>query len=356
LKILCSHAHSADPEMRISALWALKHLVLSATDKVKEQAFEELGSGFIMQLLTGDSAKNHLAAPNALGEKVDLLNDEPAMDIDDSSSDDDSLYGGEMRDSAKGRYGPAEDYAGRLRPLKNSEENPSFKARRDAIRIQHHALDFLRNVLCEPSASHSAVVNQILSNIGVTRFFDVVMSKIRQRPRPGLHATSTAGKRPTLTTPGATEARVEFLDPNAYAHPDIVLAALYILVHFANGNPPHRQMVIQQPNLVNAVVPLFSHPNEKIRVGCCWLVHNLLWVEDGSDKKGARQRALDLRSAGVEDEVRKAVRDETLDVRERAKATLDSFARLLDVPGSAETSRERTRERPWERIGMDRSA
>lgn len=345
LKILCAHAHSANPEMRISALWALKHLVLNATDKVKEQAFDELGSGFLMQLLTGDSAKTHLSAPNALGEKVDLLNDEPAMDIDgeSSSSDDDSLYGGEVKDSLKTRYGPAEDYASRLRPLKTSEENPSYKARRDAIRIQHHALDFLRNVLCEPSSSHSALVDQILGNMGISRFFDVVISKIRQRP--GQHV-STSGKRPTLTTPSASTMHTErvVIDANLYCHPDIVLAALYILIHIANGNPPHRQMVIQQPNLIACVIPLFSHPNDKIRVACCWLVHNLLWVEDGSDKKGAKQRALDLQRAGVEDEIRKAMKDDTLDVKERAKACLESFTKLLET-----SSDSLMVARPWDR-------
>lgn len=333
LETLCRQAHSANQELRISSLWALKHLVLQASDTVKVKAFEDLGSGFLMQLLSSDtSPKNHLAAPNAMGEKVDLLNEEPAMEIDDASSSesDGSLYGVETLASIQGRYGPADDYASRLRPLKHSEENPTFKSRRDNIRVQRHALDFIRNVIAEPTASHTALADRILTSFGVSRFFDIIISKLKPRT-PG--HVPTSGKRPTLTTPGGSGTRaVKFIDPNLYCHQDVVHGALYVLVHLANGKPPHRQLVLSQAGLIQCIVPLFSHPYDKIRSGCCWLVHNLLWQEDLSDLKGAEQRAIDLRLAGIEVEVQHATQDEIMDVKERAKSCVECFTNLLLAP------------------------
>jgi armadillo repeat-containing protein 8 len=312
--------------------------------------FEELGAGFIMQLLTGDSAKSHLAAPNALGEKVDLLNDEPTMDLDDAtSSDDDSLYKGAEKDSPKYRYGPAEEFTARLRPLKNAEENPSFIARRNAIRIQHHALDFLRNVLVEPTSNHIHLVDQLLTTMGLNRFFEVIISKIR--PRSTIPMPGTSGKRPTLTTPSTgsvnsadpnhhhnhTSTSTSFIDPNLYCHPDIVHSSIYILMHIASGTTAHRHLIMSQPALLSSIAPLFSHPDDRIRVACCWLVHNLLWESDASDKKAARTRAAELRRAGIEEEIRRAMSDEVPDVKERAKSIAEMFAKLEQSGAGAST-------------------
>ena len=48
LKILCVHAHSADPNMRVSSLWALKHLANAAPNDVKMSIIEELGTGWLI--------------------------------------------------------------------------------------------------------------------------------------------------------------------------------------------------------------------------------------------------------------------------------------------------------------------
>ena len=79
LLILCKNAHSPHTELRISSLWALKHLVIQAKNPVKMQVFGELGTPYLLQLLNGESAasqRNHLATANSRGEQVDLLNAE----------------------------------------------------------------------------------------------------------------------------------------------------------------------------------------------------------------------------------------------------------------------------------------
>jgi len=66
-----------------------------------------------------------------------------------------------------------------------------------------------------------------------------------------------------------------------------------------------------------------------VRVACCWVVHNLLWVENGGDKVGARERARELKAAGLLDRCISAWEDEVLDVKERAKSCLEGFAECL---------------------------
>src|ERR1700712_5285297 len=104
LAILCKNAHSPHTELRISSVWALKHLVIQANNGVKMQVFNELGTTYLVQLLTGPP-RNHLATANSRGEQVDLLNAEETMDVD-LSSDDESLYGPAHRRGIREKYGP----------------------------------------------------------------------------------------------------------------------------------------------------------------------------------------------------------------------------------------------------------
>jgi hypothetical protein len=337
-----------DMELRVSALWALKHLITGSSNEIKLQAYEELGTGFLAQILSGDSSASpsgHLATPNALGEKVSLLNsvDEPAMDIDSSlaSSDEDPGYVGSLqRQAIREKFRQTEEHASRLRPIRNAEQSPTIRQRRNDVRLQYHTLDFLRNMLAEPTAMQPEIVDHIMSTMGTARFFDVIVTKLKPRSGPQAYGGygSTAGKRPTLTTPGGKNgnaATQSYIDQGNYNPPDILHSALFILVHVANGRPSHRHLVLSQPQLLTTLLPLFAHPEPKVRVACVWLAHNVLWVEDSGDSSAARQRASELRVSGIEDKCRDATRDADLDTRERAKAVVEAFGKLLDgVPAS----------------------
>ena len=117
--------------------------------------------------------------------------------------------------------------------------------------------------------------------------------------------------------------------------PEILIPTIFILVHIAAGTPRHRSLLISQQNLLRSVLPLFSHPDRRIRVACVWLVNNLTWIDDAADTPAARVRALELRNLGYEDRLLAAISDPDLDVRERAKTALEQSGKLL---GATQTS------------------
>ena len=380
VKVICGHAHSADPELRHSALWALKNLCAATSKEVKSTIIEELGTGWLIQIMAGESllshgARPHMATPNSAGEQVDLLNaDEPGMDIDeaeeDTSSeeedeDDESQQDG---DFARTLAVPAQHRA-RLHAIRREEESPSLRARRSDIRIQTKVIDLVRNIICDAGPKQPEMVDSILQNFGQHRLFEVLASKLKPRAvRVGGKSTHSysgapAGKRPTLTTPAAASssqqdkevaahlARIDAFPTHLYPPDDIINNTLFTLIHIANGRPSHRHMILNvttplspqqspasvfpssifparflpqapQAKLLDLILPLFWHPDPRIRVACCWMVHNILWMEDAADSMNSRQRATELRQRGFEDAVRSCCHDEHLDVKERAKGNL----------------------------------
>jgi len=373
LGVLCDHAHSTEPELRISALWALKHLVNQADNKLKGQCLDALGPGWLIQTLTteprelGNSHKAHMATANAAGEQVDLLNaaEESSMNFDselDASSDEDEEMGDSLnylRASQSNVMVPSRRVLRRrLRIIKESEENPVLRARKDDIRIQVQALDFIRNLIGEPGPGQHDMIECLLSALSATRLFDILTSKLKPRPTAGASGQSSsastttapprgpAGKQPKLSTPASSSSST-FANSLAQSKPpytmtissppspfanqpvELITSTLFILIHIANGRPAHRHHLISQSPLLTALIPIFNHPDRRVRVACCWLVHNLTWQEDAGDHGGARARAAMLRERGIEDCIRPLLRDEDMDTRERAKMCVDQFRRLL---------------------------
>jgi len=354
--LLSEYAHSSNMTLRISALWALKHLVLQVDNRIKIEILEQLGPGFIMNLLNGESPsqKRHLAIANVRGEKVDILNEEPEMEIDGPlpSSDDELVglndHGGFIGSTIRNELGPPPQYLVALRPLKDLEQSATAQARRDDIRVQHHVLDVIRNMLAEPTDQHPALVDQVLNLLGAPRFFDVVISKFKPKPysAPTPHSNgggTTSGKQPRLTTIPSQMGHIissppTYIDAEQYAHPDIIKSASFLLAHIANGRPSHKNLVISQPNLLNFMLPHFLHPDAKVRIGCLWIICNVLWVENAADTKAGRARATDLRRGGIEDRCRELLGDGSLDVQERAKYVGEAFTKLLGQQPSATRS------------------
>jgi armadillo repeat-containing protein 8 len=379
IKVLSGHARSAEPRLRISALWALKNMVIQAPFDIDKEVFEELGSGFIFQLLTGESSSTngsgsksgkHLATANAYGERVDLLNDddEPSMDIDsnheaeyddgelaiEDEESDDSLYRSDSNPSKRllrSRFGPSRVYASRLKALLANEKTPSHLAKSTELRIQHHALDILRNITGNPNAQQPELIDMILNQMGTSRFIDYLVGRIRPQtrldPETGefLDGGKDTAERAVVeniinTRFGLPKSRSEFLSAEHYAHPDVVECAVYSLVHISNGNPPHRELVMSaHPKIISYISRLLSHPDHRIRTGILWLIHNLLWVDGPEDYAAAHVRATELRKQGLDEGIRASLNDRNLDTRERAKAALEQFQVLLE--GQTEWGRRR---------------
>lgn len=55
MNILCAHAHSLNSPLRLNSLWALKHFVDGLEPSMKKTCLEQLGSGWLMQLVDPDS-------------------------------------------------------------------------------------------------------------------------------------------------------------------------------------------------------------------------------------------------------------------------------------------------------------
>jgi len=372
VNVLCDHARSADPKLRINSLWALKHLVVNADHKLKCQCLETLGTGWLVQILAselrenGSIPKSHMATANAAGEQVDLLNaaDEPSMDVDselEQLTDEDDEMDDAMQPIriAQNDVEMRRALTQRLRVIRESEENPSIKARNDDIRTQEQALDFIRNLIGEPGPGQHEMIEYLLLGFGATRIFELLTGKLKLRSNGSAQPSGTvqiprgpAGKQPKLSVssttgvPSTSRPSISNLRPSSTESSrdlwlntptDLVISTMFILIHIANGRPAHRHLLISQTPLMTALIPCFTHPDRRVRVACCWLVHNLTWQEDAADAGGARTRAMMLRDRGVEVVVRGLCNDDDLDTRERARGVGDVFRRLLDGGDSAMT-------------------
>lgn len=358
IKTLCEHAHSADSQIRLVSLWALKHLIYQAPNDVKLQCLEELGSGWLVQIITGGSSSGNatrsskssqtlsMGVANAAGERVDILN---AMDDEPMTTNEDGAI-------AKDSDGTSEDstlaslnllwcnvstvdlsaisaqHRPRLKEIKAVEDNHTvFQAHGDELLIQVQGLDFVRNLIQGPAAAE--MIDRLFQELGANRVFDILASKLQN---PAAKSTSppqiNSGTAPSIPV-WATNTQTTSSHTNSFPPTGLLTSAVFILVHIAAGLPRHRQQLMSRPDLLSLLLPLLSHPDSKIRVTCVWAINNLTWVDDQGDAVGARQRAMELRGLGFEDALGRAREDEALDVRERVTTAREQMGNLLGSEG-----------------------
>ncbi|KAJ9665368.1 hypothetical protein H2201_004445 [Coniosporium apollinis] len=360
VKTLCDHAHSAHPRKRYLSLWAVKHLVHKVPNEAKIYCVEGLGPGWLLKVASGEPKDSYAAqrgqsqgttpigmgTPNAAGERVDLLNavDEPAMDIDAGSLSSSSSDEETMLDSASSlRFSRSKPHAlpaatrARLAAIRDAEQNPHLRAYRDELWAQEQALDILRNLLNDPSQSGMEMVDYVFNTFGTDNLFRVLLAKLKaphiatspphltsSPSNSGGGNTNSSSKRPASTP----------LAPSSAQTTSILQSAVFILVHIAACTPKYRTLLLSQTSLfTDGILPLLSHPDPRIRVGCVWLVHNLTWVDDESEKGAARLRALELRSLGFWEKLQGLLKDGELDVKERAKTAVKRMGECLEGVG-----------------------
>ncbi|KAH0541875.1 hypothetical protein FGG08_003680 [Glutinoglossum americanum] len=348
LKLICEHAHSSNPKLRLNAVWALKHLVFSAENKVKVSCLEELGPGWLVQLICDDTEDTALCASDESEEGEGAV--EVSTDMGDSymsvdpevpqelfGADDESEQGGfSMTDSVpeiirshvdceldekdaefkrprRSHKAVPPTLNARLAALKDAETNPMRKARRDDVAVQEQGLDFIRNLICGQGSTE--MIDILFSGLGEDRVFDILASKLR----PKVVNAYGRGKR---NSPAA-EPRV--------IHPqgEIVVAVCFIIVHIAASKPQHRQLLISQTELLKLLASLSEHLNKNVRAAVAWSVINLTWVDDEADQMSCRKRAIELRKLGFLARLEKMEQDPELDVRERCKTALYQMKTIL---------------------------
>jgi len=317
VKILCAHAKRSHHELRVASLWTLKHAMLHAPREKKIEIVDELGSGFLVQAMSGEqrtgAAANvalGMSTPNAAGEQVDLLNapNSPAMDIDDEFVDDTTA--GEGQDDGevlREAYGasnmrsmgkPDKQALVNLLNMKEREQNVHLQARQQDYMVQEQALDIVRNLIMGDDSAD--MIDHINASIGLQRIFEIVEAKL-------------VGGHPRNTAPVPTA---------------VVASTIHIINHLAAANAKYKQTLIAQKPILRAWVPLFGHPSRDVRIMCVWTVINLTWVEDQSDREDARKRAQELRTLGIDEKIRQLASDPELDVRERVKVAQHQLEEL----------------------------
>ncbi|MCJ1479672.1 hypothetical protein MMC13_008358 [Lambiella insularis] len=349
LQVLCEHAHSLNAKLRLNSVWALKHLVHTAPNSLKMRCLEELGPGWLKQIICNDAEDLYppvgfrhgdgetsggtpiaMGTPNAAGEQVDLLN---AVDEESSGSseagDEDDEDEVNMIDSIGALSKVDGGNQKRFRPsttrAQTSHDNrynrthihghdieAAAQARMDDILVQEQGLNFIRNLICGPGSPE--MIDYIFRELGQDKVFDILASKLRAKVIDAFSSDRRSAGNGVKHVPPQQE---------------IVIAVCYILVHLAAGLPRHRQLLISQSELLKSVVPLFSHHNAEVRTCCAWLVINLTFTDDQSDKMHCKARAYELRKLGIYERLEELESDPELDVRERTATAIHQMKELL---------------------------
>ena len=335
--------------LRLNSVWALKHLVYEASNDIKMKCLEELGPGWLKQIINNDvdlhvsnptnrfsdredgsATPIRMSTPNAAGEQVDLLNAveedfrESSQDLEEDGEDDlkmsDSI-GALSRAELDRKQHNLSSYHGNGRgpPLettawtsRNNERRSSHQGLTDDLAIQKQGLDLVRNLICGTGAFD--MIDFVFQELGKEKLFEMLAAKLRPRV---LNAFSRDRR--------LSENGIRHLQP----HTDIIVSTCYIIVHIAAGHPRQRQTLISQTELLKLIVPLFNHTSREVRTCCVWLVTNLTWADDSSDNMNCKIRARELRKLGMYEKLEAMDHDEVLDIRERAKFALHQISTQL---------------------------
>ncbi|KAG4303395.1 hypothetical protein PCK1_000359 [Pneumocystis canis] len=139
------------------------------------------------------------------------------------------------------------------------------------VSVQEQALDVIRNVICGQQEN----IDLLLSNIGVSQIVSIIKKKLSS----------------------------EFTE--------IITAAIYICVHIASGNDTHRNIIIEQNEILQSILKHITHINFEIRLGCLWTMKE--------------QRNQILKDIGFLEKLKLMQNDSSSDIRERVKTALSQL-------------------------------
>ena len=335
LQILCEYSHSSEARLRIGALWALSNLVVEAPNSLKLQVIRGLSPGWLKQIISTSAADESVSkrlhdgtgfgmtTANSSGEQVDILN---AMDDksqrkkhNKASESDANMYEGttyvemygQSSKSFSDRFAIVSDEYFEARA---DERSAAIQAGRDDLAVQEQGLALVRNLLVGGSGV-CEIVDYLFAELGQDKLFDIFTNLLRP--------ASMDGFRGQVRRPGTATSKL--VPPPT----EIVIGVCYILVHIAASEPRHKQIILAQTDLLRLMVPLFTHPHPGIRVALVWLVINMSWKEDISDRDAAVGRVQELKKLGIISKVHEAASDQDMDVSERAKHAIASLADLM---------------------------
>ncbi|KXJ96954.1 armadillo-type protein [Microdochium bolleyi] len=341
--ILCEQAHSSNPELRLNALWALKHVIHDASVAFRQNCLTELGVEWLVQLICDDIEDEALYQAQEKSDESDASDDDDD-DVDMSASEDhhqsyttEKAYKSTPTSQLSAAHSEMRLFRQaqqRLNALRAAETSELRRARHNDIAIQEQGLTFIRNLIASATSANAdgandtaQMIDHLFDVIGQERLFEIMSSKLRGRVSHQLSrrdnnsatigTTNTTAGRSTVSDGTGTTSRV--LPP----HSKLIVAVIYILVHMAASVPRHRQLVIEQTDLLRTLSKMFNSQNRDVRLALCHLINNLTWQDDGTDASACSQRAVELRKLGFLSKLEAlGSGDDELDVRERAKSAL----------------------------------
>lgn len=346
VKVLCEHAHSINSKLRLNSLWALKHLINSASTSVKTTCLDRLGPSWLKDIIVEDAKAglhevtaddSHIAAltassapnaANAAGEQVELLNVNEVSTDDMFQTTDDGDQDLTMSDSNIVLHEDIEREAKRKlwadRPDRQTSwvgeagnaGTSSLSPRNlpDEVAIQKEGIDFLRNFISGDDASE--MIDHLLMELGQDNLFDLLATRLRPKI---LNAFDREGR--------SSDHGVRHIQPAQ----ELIVSACCTLVHIAAGQSRHRQLLISQTELLKLVLPFFSHPSQEVRCCCAWIAINLTWADDHLDRPNAKLRAHELQRLGFLEKITAMEKDDSLDCRERAKTARVQIKDLFNM-------------------------
>ncbi|KAK3293443.1 armadillo-type protein [Chaetomium fimeti] len=307
VETLCKHTHSLNPGLQVNALWALKHLVLEMDTSIRKPCLDQLGSGWLIQLISDDASEEEgIRTRSRPGRRV------AAEDDDDEDMDKETL-GGED-DGAHGEWTwAAQNHTPQpnSKPSTTRSSTPARKARADRLAIREQALGFIRNFLMITSPGDQLeMVDYLFTELGQDRLFSILADMLKVR------VVGAVGRRASSARGTGRDALV------LYPQARIVENLAYILVHIAAGTPAHRQLVIAQTELLKLLGGHLNSKDAGVRRALCQLFANLCWADSDTDLAPCTQRASALEQLGFLAKLQGLEADADSGVRERARAAV----------------------------------
>lgn len=319
---LCDHSHSENTKLRLESVWALKHIAYNSTNDIKMKIVEALEPTWLKRIICEDPtdpsirrrveedvaalASNEMDITPSLGEPTDIQTPVHGHDGKYSEVQSPDVR---MTDTVMPPKTSLDTFltnnARRRKLALNGDLDHTKRIRRDDIQVQEQTLDLVRNLICGSGASE--MIDYLFHE--VSDLFDILAEKLRPRVLPA------SGRKESLKAPSVPT--------------EILCSVTYIMIHLAAGLSRHRQQLASHPELLRLLIPLFQHANKQVRVNCVWVVINLTFEDDESDRNSCRERAVRLRELGVLEQLARLEEDPESDVRERTKTALHLMSLLL---------------------------
>ncbi|KAG5815621.1 hypothetical protein H9Q74_002344 [Fusarium xylarioides] len=290
--VLCEHAHSQNPALRLNGLWALKHFVDAVGPDLKKACLAELGSHWLQQLVCDDT--EDMALQLAKEREASGLDMDDDVDMQPSDKPHRWIYGS----------------SGMLREL-NAADSSRLRQVEDKLAAEQ-GLDMIRNLIGRPRSGLSPettnetteMIDFLLHEFGSERLFEILSSKLRPKVHRPFSRRVTSGREPRMFHPQSK----------------IIVAVIYILTHIAASISRHQQMIIAQTDLLKLLAQQASSKDREVRVALCHFIINLTYKDDDGEAQACAIRTHELRKLGFQSKMEALTKqDGDLDVRERAK-------------------------------------